>query len=506
MAGLRDQVISPVSKMEGEGRYSTPTGPRRDEVLDRAAGSLGATLEAMDVAVADPPRLTWQQTALAQALGTFGGAAPDDAKVGGARGKGRASIEAADGGGALKNPITLGGSFGGGPQEGPANVKLFRYDPRNGASFCGGLVNSSKKGPKHFCISTHCGLGHSKKVFDQLRDGDYYIIEPGPRGGGLSQTLRAYLEPSLPKAAAERSSDNKEVLGGINSMEGWLSLFRYLTDVEARGGGEEVNPGLVGFVARAQLSAFKTPLRDNSKRTRDAMTWDDEEELPPAILGLQDAIMGIQGKLGVRYPMAGYVTLHGGLKNLEEDVCTVQESLDAQLNAMHVTNQAEIGALKYEAAQASARSHEVKRWMEQTQATGRGTAENPTRSHQLQTEVVALRGRVDFLEGAFTQIATYITTLKDKVDNGGGSGPVPGHYVSKLDFDTLSREVQVALSGFRQKMKGAPLEFGGHSFQGLDSCVAWARTYMPENTYQCIPGMFYGLCLIRESVLYKQDI
>ena len=25
-------------------------------------------------------------------------------------------------------------------------------------------------------------------------------------------------------------------------------------------------------------------------------------------------------------------------------------------------------------------------------------------------------------------------------------------------------------------MKGAPLEFGGHSFQGLDSCIAWART------------------------------
>lgn len=220
MAGLRDQVISPVSKMEGEGRYSTPTGPRRDEVLDRAAGSLGATLEAMEVAAADPPRLTRQQTALAQALGTFGGAAPDEARVGGARGKGGSPIEAADGGGALKNPIPLGGSFGSGPQEGPTNVKLFRYDPRNGASFCGGLVNSSKKGPKRFCISTHCGLGHSKKVFGQLRDGDYNIIEPGTRGGGLSQTLRAYLEPSLPKAAAERSSDNKEVLGGINSMEG----------------------------------------------------------------------------------------------------------------------------------------------------------------------------------------------------------------------------------------------------------------------------------------------
>jgi hypothetical protein len=126
MAGLRDQVISPVSEREGEGRYSMPTGPRRDGVLDPAAESLGATLEAMDIAAADPPRQTRQQTALAQALWAFGGSAPDEATVGGARGKGGASIEAADGRGALKNHIPLGGSFRGGPQEGPANVKLFR--------------------------------------------------------------------------------------------------------------------------------------------------------------------------------------------------------------------------------------------------------------------------------------------------------------------------------------------------------------------------------------------
>ena len=160
-------------------------------------------------------------------------------------------------------------------------------------------MSSAKKGPKRFCISSHCGLAHSKKVFDQLGDGDYYIVEPGPRGGGLSQTLRAFIEPSLPKAAAERSPDNEEVLGGTNSMEGWLCLFRYLTDVEARGGGEQANPsGLVGFAARARESAFKTPLRDNSKRPRDARLGDDEGEPPQIILGLQDAIMGIQGELG----------------------------------------------------------------------------------------------------------------------------------------------------------------------------------------------------------------
>ena len=387
---------------------------------------------------------------------------------------------------------------------------MFRYDPRNGPHICGGLVSSAKKGPKRFCISSHCGLGHSKKVFDQLGDGDYYIVEPGPRGGGLSQTLRAFLEPSLPKEAAERSPDNKESLGGINSMDGWLSLFRYLTDVEARGGGEEANSaGLVGFAARARESAFKTPLRNNSKRAGDAMSESDEGELPPVILGLQDAIMGIQGELGARYPTAGYVTIHGGLKNLEEDVRAVQGDLDAQVRTLHATSQREIGALKFEAAQASARSNEVKRWMEQTQATGGGSAETHTRTLQLQSEVVTLRGRVDFLEGAFTQIANFVTTLKDKVDIGGGGGhssALSRGYVSKLDFDTLSREVRVALNGFRQEMKGAPLEFGGHSFQGLDSCVAWARTHMPENTYQCIPGMFYGLCLIRESVLYRQDM
>ena len=68
------------------------------------------------------------------------------------------------------------------------------------------------------------------------------------------------------------------------------------------------------------------------------------------------------------------------------------------------------------------------------------------------------------------------------------------------------RVVGVCLDGFRQGMKGAPLEFGGHSFQGLESCIAWARSHMPETTYQCIPSMFYGLCLIRESVLYRQDM
>ena len=123
---------------------------------------------------------------------------------------------------------------------------------------------------------------------------------------------------------------------------------------------------------------------------------------------------------------------------------------------------------------------------------------------------MALRARCDFLEGAFAQMTNFLIDLKDKLDAGGGGSTaqvIPlGSFASRSDLQTHMRAVEVCLEGFRQDMKGALLEFSGHSFQGLDSCVAWARTHMPETTYQCIPSMFYGLCLIRESVLYKQDM
>ncbi len=164
-----------------------------------------------------------------------------------------------------------------------------------------------------------------------------------------------------------------------------------------------------------------------------------------------------------------------------------------------------IGAVRLEASLAAARSAEVKLWMEQTQGMGGGEE-----GRRVRVETKALRARCDFLEGAFAQMTNFSIDLKDKLDAGGGGSTAPvvplGSFASRSDLQTHMRAVEVCLEGFRQEMKGAPLEFGGHSFQGLDSCVAWARTHMPETTYQCIPSMFYGLCLIRESVLYKQDM
>ncbi len=342
-------------------------------------------------------------------------------------------------------------------------------------------------------------------MFDRLEDGAYYIVDSGwGRGAGSSQQPQALLEPSLPKAAAEYSVDNQEVLAAENSMQGWLSLFRYLIKAEERGDARAPNPALTEFAARARASAFTTPLRDHTKRTRD----DNEEasesshsrgDKPLDFTTLQDAIMGVQGELGGRPARAEYCTVHGGLKSLSEELVALEGTVSDQINALN------IGAIRLEASLAAARSTKVKLWMEQTQGMGGGEE-----GRRIRAETEALRGRCDFLEGAFAQMTNFVIDLKDKLDAVGGGTTaqvIPlGSFASRSDLQTHIRAIEVCLDGFRQDMKGAPLEFGGHSFQGLDSCVTWARTHMPETTYQCIPSMFYGLCLIRESVLYKQDM
>lgn len=166
-------------------------------------------------------------------------------------------------------------------------------------------------------------------------------------GGGLEPNSTGLFGSVTPQGGRRALTRQQGVLEATNSMEEWLSLFRYLVDTEARGDGIGSNPELAGFASRARQSAFKTPLRDNgTKRALEETLEDETEDVPPIILGLQDAIMGIQGELGVRYPNASYVTIHGGLKNLKEDMRGLQEGVDVQLRGLHSGHQAETGALK----------------------------------------------------------------------------------------------------------------------------------------------------------------
>ncbi len=170
-------------------------------------------------------------------------------------------------------------------------------------------------------------------------------MEGGGQGSGLGSQTRALLEPMLPQAAAEHSSDNKEVLEEENSMEGWLSVFRYLIKAEAQGNMNSPTnaAGLTEFAARAHYSAFATPLRDNTKCARDKDANDDDI-VAQTTLDLQDALMGVQGELGVKSADAPYGTVHGGLKILSEEIIKLEVEVSTRLPAP-----GELDTLRFEA-------------------------------------------------------------------------------------------------------------------------------------------------------------
>ena len=146
-------------------------------------------------------------------------------------------------------------------KKGSGDLKLYRYDLQDRHQICGGIISRRGGGANCFCVATTCSFAHDKKVFDRLEDEVYYIVNSGgDPGAGLSQQPRALLEPLLPKAAAEYSVDNHEVLAAKNSMQGWLSLFRYLIESEERGDVRAPNPALTEFAARACTLAFTTSL------------------------------------------------------------------------------------------------------------------------------------------------------------------------------------------------------------------------------------------------------
>ena len=237
-------------------------------------------------------------------------------------------------------------------------------------------------------------------------------------------------------------------------MQGWLSLFRYLIEAEERGDARAPNPALTEFAARACVSAFTTPLRDHTKRAGD----DDEEasesshsrgDRPSDFTALQDAIMGVQGELGVRPTRAEYCTVHGGLKSLSEELVALEGTVSDRIDALN------IGAIRLEASLAAARSTEVKLWMEQTQGMG-GSKEG--RRARAETEV--LRGRCDFLEGAFAQLTNFVIDLKDKLDEvGGGTAAqvIPlGSFASRSDLQTHMHAVGVSLDDFSTGNERSP--------------------------------------------------
>jgi hypothetical protein len=57
-----------------------------------------------------------------------------------------------------------------------------------------------------------------------------------------------------------------------------------------------------------------------------------------------------------------------------------------------------------------------------------------------------------------------------------------------------------------QEMKGGGITLGGVRFSGQEAAMDWAQIHLPPNTYQCIGGMIYAVCLISEAVVHQEDM
>jgi hypothetical protein len=47
---------------------------------------------------------------------------------------------------------------------------------------------------------------------------------------------------------------------------------------------------------------------------------------------------------------------------------------------------------------------------------------------------------------------------------------------------------------------------GRGRFSRQEAAMDWVRIHLPPNTYQCIGGMVYAMCLISEAVVHQEDM
>ena len=89
-----------------------------------------------------------------------------------------------------------------------------------------------------------------------------------------------------------------------------------------------------------------------------------------------------------------------------------------------------------------------------------------------------------------------------------GLGPAGGITETSLEHRLKLHDdaVNGRLDTMRQEMKGGGITVGGVRFSGREAAMDWARIHLPPNTYQCIGGMIYAMCLISEAVVHQEDM
>jgi hypothetical protein len=207
----------------------------------------------------------------------------------------------------------------------------------------------------------------------------------------------------------------------------------------------------------------------------------------------------MRGELGVWSSNARYLTLHGGLLTLGEDHTSLHQDVLALTDELKAAGQranssmAEVQQVRLVTASLGA---EVARLV-QARGNGGDVA-------SLRREVLGLRAERADLESTVLALTDAVTSLME----GAASGPSSPTDTSYLDARLTAYDAAIngRLDSLRQEMKGGGITIGGVAFAGRASAMDWARIHLPPNTYQCIGGMVYAMCLISEAVVHQEDM
>ncbi len=122
----------------------------------------------------------------------------------------------------------------------------------------------------------------------------------------------------------------------------------------------------------------------------------------------------------------------------------------------------------------------------------------------LRGELAVAKLERDVLESTVLTLSAAVTTLMDHA----GLGPAGGITQTSLDqrFKLHDEAVNGRLDTICQEMKGGSITVGGVRFSGREAALDWAQIHLPPNTYQCIGGMVYAMCLISEAVVHQEDM
>ena len=393
-----------------------------------------------------------------------------------------------------------------GTQQDPEVLGL--YGPHDaGASVCGGTIARGLQGqfPDRFCIKKSCRFSShaAKSSLGRLIPGAYYV---------KANDAHAFSELCLTAAAAALAPGG--LLSSRNNMSGWKAIFRQLEDQLAAGQGEteeEVEAqavGLVGFAERVLKTPYAvTPMRGTRRRVR--MLGDDEEDdfdpqestnvggVTDLLQQLEDSVAHLRGELGIHPPESRYITLHGGVGALGEDVVQLHDHYTRLSQGLSATG-VHISDAKTEATtarmEAAALASEWAQW--------RGATCTAATVDGLRRELQEVKADRNTLEDTVLAIASAVNGLIGQMGQSGGQ---PAEDVDAR-LEAHAAAVNGRLDSIRQEMKGGGITVGGVVFSGQEAAMDWARIHLPPNTYQCIGGLNYAMCLISEAVVHQEDM